>query len=365
MKLGISRFGLSFLAMSILIYCGAGRANTSENTTIRWLVTPRFLQAYSFSEGLASVQDYNTEKFGYIDHNGKMAISSQYDSGGEFSEGLASVLINGLRGYVNKNGEPVIKCSFNEAGPFHDGLAVVKSEGKYYFINKKGENAFNKTFEWAADFSEGVALVTVKGLRGYINTKGTFIVEPRYDDICGSFSGGLAWVIKNGKYGYIDKNGKEVIEAKFDRASNFSEGFAVVSIKSDDAVINLNGEITIAPVKGSCRFIDPSGFHQGLCAVKPLMGFYYYIDRTGIIAIKNKIITAGIFKEGLSAVKVFCSNKEEDMICNNWYSFIDMSGSIIIKTETSSIDNFSEGFAAVRDDKTYKWGYIIHPLKIK
>jgi hypothetical protein len=47
-------------------------------------------------------------KAGYIDTSGNIAIQFKYDGAAPFSEGLASVQLNGQWGYVNADGEMII-----------------------------------------------------------------------------------------------------------------------------------------------------------------------------------------------------------------------------------------------------------------
>lgn len=80
-------------------------------------------------------------------------------------------------------------------------------------------------------------------------------------DYIGSFSDGLAIIKLNKLYGYIDKKGDVVIEPTFLRATDFSEGLAVVqeNIKSKLGYINKQGNFIIKP-----RFEEATLFNDGL-----------------------------------------------------------------------------------------------------
>ena len=52
-------------------------------------------------------------KAGYIDTSGNIAIQFKFDGAASFSEGLASVKLNGQWGYINADGETVIEPSFD------------------------------------------------------------------------------------------------------------------------------------------------------------------------------------------------------------------------------------------------------------
>src|ERR671915_535582 len=72
---------------------------------------------------------------GYINREGKLAITPQFEDARKFSEGLALVRIGGLWGYVQPGGRLAISPQFDEAYDFAEGLALVKIGGKYGFID--------------------------------------------------------------------------------------------------------------------------------------------------------------------------------------------------------------------------------------
>src|SRR6218665_2530042 len=65
-------------------------------------------------------------KCGYIDKTGKMAIKPQFESAGNFQEGLASIELDDKWGYIDKSGNIAIKPQFEDAQWFHEGLARIK-----------------------------------------------------------------------------------------------------------------------------------------------------------------------------------------------------------------------------------------------
>lgn len=135
--------------------------------------------AWSFSEGLAPVQD-DKEKWGYIDKTGDVVIPCKWKDAWDFSEGLAAVMDDNLTwGYIDKNGEVVIPCQWLFAGMFSEGLADVMD-------------------------------LSVKC--GYIDKTGNVVIPCEWRETYG-FSKGLAWAMDdNEKWNWIDKTGKVVRE---------------------------------------------------------------------------------------------------------------------------------------------------------
>ena len=66
-----------------------------------------------------------------------------YDYVAEYSEGLASVEINGKCGFIDKPGRLVIPCKYEEAHIFCNGRAKVQLNGKQGYVNKSGVEAWD------------------------------------------------------------------------------------------------------------------------------------------------------------------------------------------------------------------------------
>ena len=164
------------------------------------LIPPQFDSAGNFSEGLAAVKI--NDKWGYIDKKGNFVIQPQFDSVYNFSQGLAAVEINEKRGYIDKTGKIIVPLHFDDVDGFSEGLARVKINGKYGYIDKTGKMIITPQFDYASGFSEGLAAVKINDKYGYIDKTGNFIITPQFDDASGFYEG-LAAVKINGKYGYI------------------------------------------------------------------------------------------------------------------------------------------------------------------
>jgi len=183
----------------------------------------QFAAAGPFSQGRAKVGiaepswsiDY---KWGFIDTEGRWFAKPQFKSAGEFSEGLAPVLLNDKVGFIDLQGQIAITPQFDPDGAsgcvlngrvgasrFSEGLAAVQLKrdvwGKEWgFIDRLGNWVIQPAFACAAPFSEGLALIGVREDQG-------------------------AW-----RYGYIDKTGAIVIKPQFSEASSFEGKLALVTI---------------------------------------------------------------------------------------------------------------------------------------
>lgn len=216
-------------------------------------------------------------KWGYIDPEGRFAISPKFDWADTFSEGVAAVEINKRFGYIGPDGHFVIQPKYFDAGPFKDGLALVSvnkpvtplGTGEYgvvmfahfTYIDRSGREIRSPfSVEYAGNFSDGLAAVkpgvTWGGCRkgGYLNATGQWAITPQFDEV-GDFSEGLAAVNRGskchfgGKWGYVDKDGTMAIPFRFDYAGQFKNGSACVEEGKQWKLIDANGKST--PVEKS------------------------------------------------------------------------------------------------------------------
>jgi hypothetical protein len=197
-------------------------------------IAPRFDEAESFSEGLASVCLYEGEppkrpsdpdevmgdgvfeellkgpkkKCGYVERTGEFRIEPRFGDADSFSEGLARVCVGRcagnaipveeserpLWGYVDKSGRVVIAARYCAAGNFSEGLAAVKVGKKSGFIDTSGALVIRPRYEWAMSFKGGLALVAVGETKYYWPYKGITVLG----------------IGLKGRHGYIDRTGEFV-----------------------------------------------------------------------------------------------------------------------------------------------------------
>ncbi len=133
---------------------------------------------------------------------------------------------NGIYGYKRYGGDShtfVIKPRFSMAKPFSEGLASVCIDGKYGCIDTDGKCVIPYRFEYLGSFSEGLAVAKINGKYGYIDKTGKSVIPYRFD-LASEFSDGLAPIQLNGEWKYIDKDGK--MYASRDAVRNSYTSFA-------------------------------------------------------------------------------------------------------------------------------------------
>ena len=195
--------------------------------------------AYSFEEGLSTVQD-ESGRYGCIDTRGKLVIPCVYDDPLCFSDGIGTISGDDEDGgsyLIDKTGRKICNLGF-ECGmvTFQEGVGSIE---EYGFIDKTGRLVIED--QWSPDFlgfSEGLAPTQ----DGYIDHSGRVVIHADWDD-WKEFREGLAVVEDNGKYGYIDRNGRMVIPCIWEFAGSFSDGLAEVELAEKYYIINKEGKI--------------------------------------------------------------------------------------------------------------------------
>ncbi len=150
-------------------------------------------------------------RYGIIDGKGRVIAQPRWDSANawEFCDGLLSVRTYSSKkyGYINRDGDIVISPQYEYAGKFMDGRAVVQKDKKYGFIDTAGKTVIPLEWDFCSGFHSGIAMVKKDGLLGYINTDGQVVipVEFKRQDI--AKNGKISLYKNNVEYKY-DANGK-------------------------------------------------------------------------------------------------------------------------------------------------------------
>lgn len=73
------------------------------------------------------------DNIGYINKQGEFVIKPQYESAGEFKDGLALVKQEGKYGYIKADGSTFIACMYDDHYSYDQGVALAKDGIIYYF----------------------------------------------------------------------------------------------------------------------------------------------------------------------------------------------------------------------------------------
>jgi hypothetical protein len=284
------------------------------------VMEPQFLRAESFHDGLAAVE--TNDGWGYIDKSGQFAVSpGVFHMVSEFSDGIAAVerrvpptqQDETAYAYIDMGGQALFDLICLDVGGFSEGMASVTLQGyEHAFVDRFGAYIIGPDRRFFRGFSEGLALFTedfFDGFKsGFVDQCGETVIEPIYDDAL-SFHEGLAAVAVGsigpiGKpieqlWGYIDTKGDMVIEPQFSLAWDFADGLAPVYVGGVQSYSD-----GYCPSEGEWGYIDHSGnfvvgpqfelareFDSGLAKVE-----FDYVDgeeQWGYINTKGEIVWSG------------------------------------------------------------------------
>jgi hypothetical protein len=180
-------------------------------------ISPQFVSAGDFSGGKCAVQN-DAYRWGYIDRQGKTAIPFEFEHAGKFVDGQAIVFVDGKYGAIDETGKYVITPQFD--GLYQDGdLYLIKQNGKTGWATRQGKVVVNPQFAAAFTFNgAAVAPVQVGETWGYVDKAGKIIIKPQFD-VALPFVGGVAAVMRGGKVGFIDSAGKYIVSPQYEEIS--------------------------------------------------------------------------------------------------------------------------------------------------
>lgn len=116
----------------------------------RWVIRPRFVDAHEFHEGLAAFRLSPRGKVGFIDRKGREVIPPRFGTNFRvppvFSEGLAAVGLNdqwprsnldapGKLGYIDTRGRWVMPPVYESGSDFWQGQAKVMVKGREQMVD--------------------------------------------------------------------------------------------------------------------------------------------------------------------------------------------------------------------------------------
>lgn len=287
-----------------------------------------------------------------------------------------------------------------------DGVYTVVQDGLYGFYWADGSELAAPEFASAADFQDGMAAVSsaYTGLYGYLNLDGSLSIPQRYRQAF-PFAEDRAFAVRDrdGALVLLDRDGQELASfpdavLQAGESIQFSEGLAVIPVltEAEDAEPEENGEPEEVPEEPAkepaeaeaaflayrvvdrngetlCTLTDAyvdyrNGYHDGRIAAaesgswteagqgayqrfQAEAGAWGYRDTAGELAVAYRYDEAAPFSEGMAGVGL----KGEDG--RTLYGFIDPGGNEIFPLEYDGFVSCVNGSGALlREDG--RWAYV-------
>ncbi len=318
----------------------------------RTAIEPAFLDARSFSEGLAAVRV--AAGWGYIDRSGHWVIPPRYSAAAPFAEGRAAVRdAAGRWGYVDPTGQFVVPPQFERLSRFVEGRAWgERPDGQLQAIDRDGRVSASSAAVDRASFGDpseedepspdypmaghdlrrlGRALVDAvirsgrvpvevdvdedERLTGYEDLAGRAVIDARFKN-ASPFVDGLAQVESDEGVGFIDSDGKVVVPLKFDHALlRFSRDRTVAVADGKAWLIDTTGRriADLGPWEWPglrpeesfgdlAQFVGLDDFFADGLIPWPRGDQWGYIDRDGQWVIEPRFESAQLFRGGYASV---------------------------------------------------------------
>jgi|GEM_PF-3659204 len=244
------------------------------------------------------------------------------------------------------------------------------------------------------EFHEGLCAFSIASLWGFFDTKGKVVIPPVLDHVAGrgypTFHNGLCLVrtpgttSSNPRVRFVDRRGATVpiLSAAVIDATQFSQGLALVLEPDPTTTASIAGTYHIYAIDtlgkelpgtrqtlhehlGRPTLHQPL-FHNGLSVAEDYATHLFgYIDTKGVFVVAPNYSDAGIFSEGLGAVRSAVASGDL-----RW-GFVDRKGRMVIEPRYEhQPGHFSSGRAGYVSDATvpHSIGYLdrtgeiaIHP----
>ncbi len=232
--------------------------------------------------------------FGYLNTSGEIVIPFRYDNAYSFEDGYAKVKEDGKLGLINKQGElalplkfeliypdsgfirlkqndnwgvlrtfsdTLLPISFDFIGPLKNNRFMVVEDETYSYYNNEGDQVIGGKFDYTpltinyGDFDSGYATYQYRGKFGIMDTTGNRIFPAIFDAV-GKYGENLTPVKRYGKWGYANSDVRLKIKYQFEKAENFKMGYAIVTTKGKQGVIDTLGQWVVRPEYDRLSWIE-------------------------------------------------------------------------------------------------------------
>jgi len=183
------------------------------NANIKVYMNYPFTRFDPYKDGMALVVQKG--KYGFIDRDGLLLVSTQYDEARPFSNGCAAIKIGNVWGFIDKKENFVATPFYDKVLDFDNRAVIVTKNGKFGLVNRQGKETIKPQFEEITLLKSGNYLLKKEGRYGIANAEGIEKINSIYKDVLELKSGNFR-VRLYGKYNLVDIDNKLLTQAEFD-----------------------------------------------------------------------------------------------------------------------------------------------------
>ncbi len=192
---------------------------------------PRFQEIHDMDEEFIGVKIDGS--WGFVDINGKLRVSNQYENVGQYNEGLAPIKILGRWGYINKREDLIVQPRYDTVYNFQGGVCEVSRKGKYGIIDSKGQITLDCEYDNLSRLNTGGFITVKDNKKGLVSNKGRLLILPKFDDMI-DLDNGFVIASRNSKYGLMSNDGVDIIPMIYDNLKYDQYNDVYLTTKSSD-----------------------------------------------------------------------------------------------------------------------------------
>jgi hypothetical protein len=268
-----------------------------------------YSEAFPFINGIAPV---NIGGQWFLINRQGQKTNGPFEELSEQSENIYVVKQNNKYGAIDLYGNYIVQPQLDKIGDFKNGGAYYISDGLYGFLRKNGTSSHAR-YQWISDFDENkLAIVKYNNAYGITGFNDSLILSPKYDLIVKARNN-IFILVKNNKYGFFHGSGCFLSEIDYDFRKELSADFYTngklfkLVKKNKQALMDSNGKLTI----DYGTYEEVNFAQDNLIRVKR-NGKYGFVDRKLSQAIPAKYQSASDFNNGVSVVTL----KKEMLLIN-------------------------------------------------
>lgn len=205
-------------------------------------------------------------KIGFINNEGKIVSSANYDSISIFDDKKYELKNDNLYGLADTAGQLIVPVEYDDISLADEqGLRVVEKNEKYGLINGAGEILLAVEYDKLGypDDESGVRTIRKEDKYGLIDRHGSILISPEYDMLICCYANGYGSIAKGNSQGVIDSSGKIYLSDDYDYEGVSPNGLLLVVRDGLQGLANKEGQL-ITPI----IYEDISQFSDDLSAVQ-------------------------------------------------------------------------------------------------